>query len=177
MNTSRRGPFIRVGLFIIAAAMLLYMPTREFLKLTFMLGIPFIFVLVFMKKVRKFSPIWFVLLLMLIGVSTGYVYRLMDLPQHIAVRQIVIDGGTLMAAEKYDEAVAVYRQLEAYDIDEMNEKIQKAENDKKAMEQVKKAKQFKEAGQIPEAIKALNDVPEGTRYSSEASSLKKLWVK
>ncbi len=157
--------------------MLLYMPTREFLKLTFMLGIPFIFALAFMKKVRKFSPIWFILLLMLIGVFTGYVYRLVDLPEQIAVHRIVIDGSSLMAAEKYDEAVAVYRQLEAYDADEMKERIEKAEREKEAMEQLNKAKKFKEAGQISEAIKALNEVPEGTRYSSEASSLKKLWVK
>jgi hypothetical protein len=34
-----KAPFIRLGIVVIAIGLLLYLPTREFLKMTFMLGI------------------------------------------------------------------------------------------------------------------------------------------
>ena len=46
----RLAPFIRVGGLIVLVLMLFHLPTREFLKVTFMLGIPFVFALAFMKK-------------------------------------------------------------------------------------------------------------------------------
>ena len=36
----RLAPFLRVGGLAVLVLMLLYLPTREFLKVTFMLGIP-----------------------------------------------------------------------------------------------------------------------------------------
>ena len=45
-----KGPYIRVGLVALVIALLAWMPTREFLKLTFMVGIPFIFIFGFISS-------------------------------------------------------------------------------------------------------------------------------
>ena len=88
----RLAPFLRVGGLAVLVLMLLYLPTREFLKVTFMLGIPLVFALAFMKKSSKYSLSWFFALLLALMALGGYLYMLSGLPQRIAVHQIEMDA-------------------------------------------------------------------------------------
>jgi len=69
---SRKVPFIRLFLVAAVLAMLFYMPTREFLKITFMLGIPFIFLLGYMMRQKKYSITWITASIVLIVILAGY---------------------------------------------------------------------------------------------------------
>ncbi|MDD3895378.1 MAG: hypothetical protein PHU36_10250, partial [Syntrophomonadaceae bacterium] len=97
-----KAPFIRVGGFIIIVALLLYLPTREFLKMTFMLGMPLVLFLVVMKKNNKYSPLWIMSALVIILITGVYVYSLTTLPDRIETRRIVIEGEVLLADGKFD---------------------------------------------------------------------------
>jgi len=167
-----KAPFIRVGLFIIVAAMLLYMPIREFLKITFMLGIPFVFILAFMKKKPRYSIFWIISLLLLAGITGGYLYMLKGLPEQIVTHQIVIDGTTLMSEGRYDEAIAEFTKLEQYnDINTMNKKVMAVEKEKESAVLLKEAKEMINKSNKDKALELLEKVPSGTGSHAEASSL------
>jgi hypothetical protein len=105
-------PLFRVLAFIIIiVTALLYMPTREFLKITFMLGIPFIFLLGINLRQQRRGVIWFLSTGLLLVVVGAYGYLLIDLPERIEVRRIISTGGALVAEGSYDEAIMEYRKL------------------------------------------------------------------
>ena len=97
----KRNPYIRVPLVIAAGVMLYFMPTREFLKLTFMLGIPFIFIMGFMVKKPRYSLVWNVCAAVLLVIIGTYGYYLIHLPERIQVREIVTSGAALVANGQY----------------------------------------------------------------------------
>jgi len=170
----KRNPYIRVPLVIAVGIMLYFMPTREFLKLTFLLGIPFIFLLGFMVKKPRYSLGWNVCaagLLVIIGV---YGYYLIHLPERIQVREIVTSGAALVANGQYDEAIAKFEQLEKLGKpEEMKEKIMEAQTEKDAHLQLEKARQQIDTGNIEEGRKIILELPSNTRAAQEAKELLK----
>ncbi|MGE5392032.1 MAG: hypothetical protein ACM3PE_13320 [Deltaproteobacteria bacterium] len=171
MDTWKR-PYIRSGLVVLVIIMLAWLPTREFLKLTFMVGIPFIFILGFMLKKERYSFPWVVSLVLLIGIVGGYGYLLTDLPERIETRRIISQGAGLMAEGKYDQAIKEYRKLEALGrTAKMNEKIETARKEKAAQEALTEAKRLIKAGKPEQAKKVLEAIPEDTRAGGEAEDL------
>ncbi|HNX29853.1 MAG TPA: hypothetical protein PKN87_10665 [Syntrophomonadaceae bacterium] len=169
---SSKAPLIRVGGTIIIIALLLYMPTREFLKMTFILGIPFVLFLVLMKKNKKYSFLWLVAVVCLFLVAGFYIYSLTTLPERIETRHIIITGEGLIADGKYDEAVANYRQLEKIgEIDKMNKKIARVEAEREADNLVEEARILIEAGNDEAAREVLLKIPSDTRAAQEAVKL------
>lgn len=167
-----KGPFFRVGLVILAIILLAWMPSREFLKITFMLGIPFIFILGFMLRRKRYSVPWLVSLVLLIGVLAGYGYLLSDLPQRIETKRIVSNGAALVAEGKYDQAIKEYRNLEDLGRSEKaKEKIAFARKEKNANIQLTQAKAYLENGKPAEAKKILEKIPADTRAGREAKKL------
>lgn len=170
----KRNPYIRVPLVIAAGVMLYFMPTREFLKLTFLLGIPFIFIMGFMVKKPRYSLGWNVCvagLLVLLGV---YGYYLIHLPERIQVREIITSGATLVANGQYDEAIAKFERLESLGkAEQMKEKIMEAQTEKDAHQQLEKARQQIEVGNKEEAQKIIEELPPKTRAAQEAKQLLK----
>ncbi len=165
-------PFIRVGAFIALAAMLLYLPTREFLKTTFMLGIPFIFILAFMKKTRRYSLPWITAIILAVVTVGGYIYMLTDLPQRIATHQIVIDGTALLTDGEYEAAADKFSELEQYgDINTMDEKLALVEKEKDAAFLLEQAKVLVQSGEKDQALVLLESVPSDTRAHKEAAGL------
>lgn len=164
-----RGPFIRAASLIIIAALLLYLPTREFLKVTFILGIPFILFAALMKRNVRYSPLWIVSALGLLLVAGFYFYTLSYLPERIETRRIIMDGERLLAEEKYDEAEANYRKLGPMgEINKMNDKISRVESEKLGKELVGEARELMAAGDQEKARETLQKVPSDTRAAQEA---------
>ena len=168
------APFIRLGAFIALVAMLLYLPTREFLKTTFMLGIPFVFILSYMRKTRKYSLPWIIAIVLAAVTVGGYIYMLTGLPQRIATHQIVIEGTALLTDGKYDAAAHKFSELEQYgDVDTMDEKLALVEKEKDAARLLEQAKALVKSGEKDKALVLLEAVPANTRAHQEAARLTK----
>lgn len=171
--TGLRSPFIRILLFIIALTMLFFAPTREFLKITFFMGIPFILFYGFMGRQRRYSLLWVISGIMVLGVLLGYGYMLVHLPERIEAREIVSQGGTLVAEGKYDLAIEKYRQLEKLGQKEkMEEKINQANLEKSAQQQLELAEKEYAASDNKAALEIINQIPSGTRAAIKARELR-----
>ncbi len=172
--SNNRNPYIRIPLVIAAAVMLYFMPTREFLKLTLLLGAPGVLVLGFMLKRPRYSWAWNVWAAVLLGLIGVYGYYLVHLPERIQVHEITTSGAVLVASGQYDEAIAQYRQLESLGKPEaMEEKINEAQTEKAAQLQLEKARQAIEAGNQEEARRIIRELPPNTRAAQEAKQLLK----
>jgi sensor histidine kinase YesM len=154
--------------------MLAWLPTREFLKITFMLGIPFIFALAIMARRKRYSLSWILSLLLMLVIVGAYVYLLTDLPDRIQTRRIITQGASLVAQGKYDQAISEYRKLAPLGHrDKMNEKIAVAEKEKKAEQQLKQAKSLLQQGRTEEARATIKTIDSSTRAGIEAQKLLK----
>jgi hypothetical protein len=173
MNNSR-NPYIRVPIAIAVIAMLFFTATREFLKLTFMLGIPFVFVMAFMVKQRQKSLTWGLSALALVALMGVYGYFLIHLPQRIKIREITANGAALVAQGQYDEAITLYERLGPLGKpDKMQSLIAEAETEKDAHMQLEKARQLTAEGYQAEAQEIVDALPTSTRAYQEAKELKK----
>ncbi|MEN6349866.1 MAG: hypothetical protein ABFD08_10780 [Syntrophomonas sp.] len=171
----KKAPLLRLLVAVVFFAMILYMPTREFLKVTFMLGIPFVFLLAYWKKKERYSVPWIVSLLLLLVVCGGYVYMLTQLPERIEIHRIVVNGGVLVAEGKYDQAINEYKKLEKLGKkEEMQEKISNAEKEKNASSQLYQARKLIVEGQTEQARKVLDSIPKGTRAYQDAKEVRKV---
>ncbi|MGI6412907.1 MAG: hypothetical protein ACOXZ5_04480 [Syntrophomonadaceae bacterium] len=167
-------PVARILIVAAAVAMLAYLPTREFLKITGMLGIPFIFALGYIKKHRKFSLVWILSWFVLLGTVGVYGYLLLDLPDRIAVRSIISEGGALVAEGKYDEAIKMYRHLEQLgEGRKMEEKIAGAQHEKDARDMLEEALALIDENELEKAREIIMAIPKDTRAAWEADKLLK----
>lgn len=64
--------FSRILLVVLLIAMLFFVETREILKISFFLGIPFIFIMGFMRKQKQYSILW-VISAVLLGIFSFYI--------------------------------------------------------------------------------------------------------
>ncbi|MDD2620402.1 MAG: hypothetical protein PHC92_07015 [Syntrophomonadaceae bacterium] len=162
-----------LGLLVLIAAVF-SMPVREFLKVTFIVGIPFIFLLGFMVKKKKYSLVWIASLVVLLGIGAFYISMLIQLPERIENRRIVSEGGILVAEGKYDEAISEYKKLEAIGKQEdMKEKIAWAQMEKAAAAKLQEARRLINEDKEAEAKKLLDSIPENTRAYQEAKKIKR----
>lgn len=167
-----RQPLIKLLLILLLIAGVFYMPTREFLKITFILGIPFIFTLGFMVRQSRYSSGWIISLMLLIAIVGGYGYMLTNLPDRIETRRIISEAGALVAEGKYDQAIELYKQLEALGkTEQMQEKIELAQLEQQAAIDLNQARILIEQGKESEAIKLLKQIPKNTRSGYEANKL------
>ncbi len=169
-----KSPFFRVGIVVAIILMIFSLPAREFLKITFIFGIFFIIFLNFFVKRPKFSLLWIISVVALVGVVGGYIYMLTDLPGRIETSRIIREGALLVAEGKYDQAIDRYRQLEKLDrTEKMHKKIAEAKREEAASNSLAEAKKLLQEGNRAEAIKKLNSIPDDTRAAREARDLLK----
>lgn len=169
-----KNPWVRLAILALIIASLLYLPTREFLKVTFILGMPFVFLAGFMHKQAKRSPQWVIAAILLAAVGATYIYALVQLPERIQVRRIVAAGSTLVQEGKYDKAIAEYSKLELIGkSDKMKAKIEEVEREKKGQRDLELARQLIKQGDLEEARKLLETIPPKTRAAQEAVKMLK----
>ena len=158
---------------ISAIAMLFYMPTREFLKTTLIVGVPFIFILGYMVRQKKYSLKWVISLVLIVSLLGGYGYLLLDLPERIATRKIISEGGVLVAGGKYDAAIEKYQELDKLGKkDKMNKMIEEVEREKEASDLYNQATELIESGDTTGAKKVLDSIPKNAQISKKAAKLK-----
>ncbi len=171
--SKERNPYIRVPLAIAFIAMLFFMPTREFLKATFLLGIPFVFILGFMVKRPRYSWAWNLAALLLLAVVVVYGYTLIHLPERIQVHRIVSNGAGLVAEGRFDEAIAEYEKLnDLGESERMQKEIAEAQKEKDARQQLNRAQELLNSGNQAEALQILEAIPAETRAGLEATKIR-----
>lgn len=169
---NNRAPFIRLGIAAAIIALLMYPPTREFLKMTFILGIPFVLFLALMNRNKKYSFLWLVSVVALLAVTGLYIYTLTTLPERVETRRILMTGERLLAEGKYDEAIKQYRQLEKVgQTSRMNDKVDRVMVEKAADESIETARQLIAEGKYDAAREVLQQVPTDTRAAQQAVKL------
>ncbi|MFY9119752.1 MAG: hypothetical protein WAO57_05485 [Syntrophomonadaceae bacterium] len=167
-----QNPFIRLPVAIAVIAALFYMPTREFLKITFIMGIPFILLLGVNMRQQRWGFKWILSACLLLLVVGAYGYLLTDLPERIETRRIISTGGALVAEGKYDQAIAEYCQLgDLGQIDKMQDKIAQAEEEKQAALNLEKGQELLEKGSVTEALQVLESIPGHTRAGRKAGKI------
>ncbi|NLN87718.1 MAG: hypothetical protein GX133_09020 [Syntrophomonadaceae bacterium] len=170
--SKEKNPYIRVPLAIAFIAMLFFLPTREFLKLTFLLGCPFILILGYMVKRPRYSLTWILAGLLLLPIVGYYVYSLIHLPERVQVHAIISEGAGLVAEGRFDEAIAEYEKLEEFGhVDRMEKAIAKAERERDARQQLIQAQELLNSGHEGEARKILEAIPVESRAGQEASKI------
>jgi len=171
--SKERNPYIRVPLAIAFIAMLFFMPTREFLKATFLLGVPFVFILGFMIRTPRYSWSWNLAALLLLAVVAAYGYTLIHLPERIQVHRIVSNGAVLVAEGRFDEAIAEYEKLnDLGEPERMQKEIAEAQKEKEARQQLVKAQELLNSGNQEEARRILEAIPAETRAGVEATKIR-----
>ena len=174
MMTVNKAPYIRVFILLVAVVMLFFAPTREFLKITFFLGIPFLLFYVLMSRQIRYSLRWFLCGILVLGVIGLYGYMLVQLPQRVEVREIIREGGTLVAEGKYDQAIEEYQRLEKLgQTEKMEEKINLARQEQQAAWQLEEARQKLVQGDQEAARQIIANIEPGTRAAVEARDLRK----
>lgn len=172
--TANKAPYIRVFFFVVVLVMLFFAPTREFLKITFFMGIPFLLFYIFMGRQKRYSPLWFICGILVLGVIGLYGYMLVHLPERVEVRSIISEGGTLVAEGKYDEAIEKYQRLESLgEADKMQEKISIARQEQKAEQQLELARQKLAEGDKEAARDIVANIKPGTRAAVDARDIRK----
>lgn len=146
----------------------------EFLKATFFVGIVFIPVLGFWVRKPRFSVPWIISSMVLIGLLGLYGYLLINLPVKAETRQIVSEGGALVAEGKYDAAIEEYRKLGALGKNEdMESYLQNTYREKEAAANLDQARLMAAAGRNQEALELLAKIPADARAARDANALRK----
>jgi Ca2+/Na+ antiporter len=166
--------FFRLGIVVAIILMIVSLPAREFIKLTVMFGLLFMIFLQLVMNKPKFSVIRILSIIALLGIAGGYVYMLTDLPQRIETKRILIEGDTLVAEGKYQEAINCYQRMEKLGrLDKMNNKIAEAQKEEAAADALLQARELLREGNRAEAIKKLEAIPHNTWVAREAQHLLK----
>lgn len=169
-----KKPWVKLTILVLLIASLFYLPTREFLKITGILGMPFVFVAGFMNKQTKRSLKWNMAALCLVVLGGGYVYSMIQLPERIEIRRITAHGSVLIQEGQYDSAIAEYSKLEKLGkTDKMKAKIEDAERAKKGQRDIELARQLIKKGDYDEARKLIEAIPRKTNAASEAAKILK----
>lgn len=172
MSTGK-APYIKLALILIALAMLYFVQTREFLKITFFMGVPFLLFYGFMGRQRRYSILWILSGVLVLGTIVSYGYLLVHLPERIETRVIITEGGALVAEGKYDQAIEKYQGLEKLgQKQKMQEKIDIAQQEKRAEQQLEMAQQKFAAGDQEAAREIIKNIKPGTRAAVKARALR-----
>ncbi len=167
---------LRWALLLFLVGMLAYLPTREFLKITVLLGAPFVLVLGFMLKKRPYSLPYIISILLLVVIVAGYGFMLYGLPGRIQSKQIITQGTKLISQKRYEEAKERFRDLESLGRSkDMRQLIEMAEREALADQMLSQARELYQGGKQEQALDLLEAVPEGTQAAGQANKLKKEW--
>lgn len=170
-------PVMRLLFVLMAVIMLFFLPTRE-LKVTFIIGIPFVFVMRIMGRQYRYALGWWICGFILIAIIAGYGFSLYHLPERIQVRQLVTEGETLLANGEYQKAIECFEKLEGLGQKEQaSERIAQARLEEEANQQLEEARLLIAKGDEKGAYELMRTIPDGTRAAMKAHKLLKLQAK
>lgn len=137
------------------------------------MGIPFLLFYYFMSRQPRYSLLWIISGISVLAVLLFYGYLLLHLPERIESREIISQGGTLVAEGKYDQAIEKYQQLEKLGQKaKMEDKISQARLEKSAQQQLDLAREKLAAGDKQGAREIIEKIPPGTRAAGQARGLR-----
>jgi hypothetical protein len=110
---------------------------------------------------------------LVLGVIASYGFLLVHLPERIETRVIISEGGALVAEGHYDQAIERYKGLEKLgQKQKMQAKIDIAQQEKRAAQQLELAQQKFAAGDQKTAREIIKNIPPGTRAAVKARALR-----
>ncbi|NLU49197.1 MAG: hypothetical protein GXX09_02130 [Syntrophomonadaceae bacterium] len=158
-------------LLILVGALLVYTPTRFFIKMTILVGGPFVLVFAWWRRQPRYSVAWVlsgVVLVSLLGVYGILVYNFQE---RLQIKQITRAGDVLLAEGRYDQAIDKYRELEPLERDKARKKIEAAEAQKEYYRTYLAAKELAERGARQKAIQLLQAIPHTAHVHNQAQKL------
>lgn len=169
----------RIVVGVIAAAMvgmLFSIPTREFLKITVLIGAPAMVAWGYWRNYRPYTAPWILLLILLLGLLAGYGYMMTRLPERIVVKTIQQQGDVLLTQGKYDQAIDRYRQLGSHgEKDVMDRKIRLVQLQKQFELNYAHAVRLYDSGQQKAAVRELRKIPRTAVVYSKAQKTLTQW--
>lgn len=169
--TREPSPVTIFCLVAVVIALCLYTPTRFFIKFTVLFGLPFLLLLAWWRRLKRFSPVWFLASLALVGLLVAYGLEMAEFPQKLKEKEITMQGDVLLAQGKYDEAIAKYEEMEKISPEKAREKMAVAVQQKRYSEDYLKAKRLFEQGKKEEAKHLLSSIPSTARVHAQARDL------
>jgi len=167
----RPSPVLILFLVGVLIALCLYTPTRFFIKFTVLFGLPFLLLLAWWRRLKRFSLPWILASMGMIVLLTVYGLQMAEFPQKLRVKEITMQGDVLLAQGKYDEAITKYKEMEGIDPEKAQAKIGVARREKGYQEDYLKAKKLAEQGEKEEAVNILKSIPGTAKVHPEVRDL------
>ncbi len=145
----------------------------EFIKTTFMIALPVIFIFGYAKRRTKYSLPWIIAVMLMLLFCGFYISRVLTLPERVATKSIVRDGISLVAEGKYEAAENRFKELEVKgELQEFEKRMAVLNNERNASINLDQAKQLIEKGDYAEAERILKLIPRNTRAGQAAREIK-----
>lgn len=145
---------------VLIIALFIYDPTREFIKLTVLIGMPALVIWGYQKRFERLSLPWVICALILVGLAVGYGFMLQDLPNKIGWRGAQRQGDMYLAAGQYDKAISQYKVMAKYGKEAKAEsRIMEAVEQKNFDKRYQEARQMAADRKYNEARRLLKGIP------------------
>ncbi len=145
---------------VLIIALFIYDPTREFIKITALIGMPALVIWAYQKRFERLSVPWILCALVLVGLAVGYGFMLQDLPDKVGWRGAQRQGDVYLSAGQYDRAISQYKEMAKYGKEAKAEgKIREALEQKKFDKRYREAKQLAAENKYAEARRLLEGIP------------------
>ncbi len=167
----RPSPVLVLCLLGMAVGLFLYTPTRFFIKFTVLFGLPFLLLLAWWRRLKRFSLPWILASVGMIALLTVYGLQMAEFPQKLRVKEITMQGDVLLAQGKYDEAIAKYGEMKNIDPEKADEKIEAVQQQKRYHEDYLRAEKLAKEGKDKEAQRILKSIPATARVYPEARDI------
>ncbi|MDH7498192.1 MAG: hypothetical protein QHH05_07095, partial [Syntrophomonadaceae bacterium] len=152
-------------------ALLAYTPTRFFIKLTVLCGLPFLVIFAKWRQQRRFSPAWLGMGLCLALLLAVYGVQVFAFPERLQVKELTRQGDLLLAAGEYDQAIRTYRQMEPLAPEKAAEKVAVAEQQREYQRLYQRALVLLQQGEEAQARALLARIPRSARVYGRAQDL------
>ncbi|MGI6487521.1 MAG: hypothetical protein GX964_05520 [Syntrophomonadaceae bacterium] len=161
---------VLVGLLAIGVIVALfnYTPARFFLKMTVLIGLPFILLFLWWRRQPRFGIAWIVGVLVMGLLLGAYGMMMYSFPEQLQVKEIKKEGDILLAQGQYDRALDKYREIEPLNQKEAAKKMAEAREQKQFHETYLRARELAEQGEKEKARQVLKSIPRSAHVYSEA---------
>lgn len=170
---SRHPWLILLGI-LVAGVLLYFNFTRQLIKMTALFSLPVIMLYLLGSRLKRKSIGRTIIAAFMLLIVVIYGIQLFKLPSKAQVWRLSEEGAALVAAEKYDEARSIYKQMGELGYDRtMQKKLDQLAVQQQYSVQLIKARKLAKQGKGPEAIAIIKDIPITAGCYPEARKLQK----